>query len=102
MLLLLRCQHLNELGYLLVGLAAALPCFILPLVLPNKVGRHCWKVHANVPRLEMLTWCTVRPAGELTTLPAVSTDFLPYETFSGNKHVVKSLTAWHFACRLLQ
>lgn len=30
-------QHLDEWGYLLVGLAAALPCFAVPLLLPNKV-----------------------------------------------------------------
>lgn len=32
-------QYLDEWGYLLVGLAAALPCFLLPLVLPNEVNR---------------------------------------------------------------
>lgn len=32
-------QYLDELGYLLVGLAAAVPCLVLPLALPNKVGR---------------------------------------------------------------
>lgn len=29
-------QLCDEWGYLLVGLAAALPCWLLPLVLPNK------------------------------------------------------------------
>jgi hypothetical protein len=30
-------QHLDEWGYLMVGLAAALPCVAVPLLLPNKV-----------------------------------------------------------------
>ena len=32
------CQYLDEWGYMVVGLAAALPCFLLPPLLPNKVG----------------------------------------------------------------
>lgn len=32
-------QYCDEWGYLMVGLAASVPCWVLPLVLPNKV---CW------------------------------------------------------------
>eukprot|EP00879_Flechtneria_rotunda_P033226 GHRR01036776.1.p1 GENE.GHRR01036776.1~~GHRR01036776.1.p1 ORF type:complete len:245 (+),score=51.51 GHRR01036776.1:384-1118(+) len=39
-------EHLDENGYLLVGLAAAVPCFLLPLLLPNKADEgkpwHQW------------------------------------------------------------
>lgn len=39
-------QYLDEWGYMLVGLAAALPCFLLPLVLPNKVcNQHVAPLH---------------------------------------------------------
>lgn len=31
-------QYCNEWGYLMIGLAACVPCWVLPLVLPNKVG----------------------------------------------------------------
>lgn len=34
-------QHLSQLGYLLVGLAAALPCFLLPLWL--QPAEEAWK-----------------------------------------------------------
>jgi hypothetical protein len=32
-------QYCDEWGYLMIGLAACVPCWVLPLVLPNKV--HC-------------------------------------------------------------
>lgn len=39
----MRLQYCDEWGYLAIGLAACVPCWVLPLVLPNKVGlRASW------------------------------------------------------------
>jgi hypothetical protein len=40
-------QHLNAWGYLMVGLAAALPCVVVPLLLPNKVRARAASTGAN-------------------------------------------------------
>lgn len=50
-------QLCDEWGYLLIGLAAAVPCWLLPLVLPNKAdeGRPWHQAY----------WVKVRRAGKL-------------------------------------
>jgi hypothetical protein len=39
-------QYCDEWGYLMIGLAACVPCWVLPLLLPNKV---CWSCAAAEP-----------------------------------------------------